>query len=121
MATAVIQRGFYPKTERESTLSDILQTPQEIGEEFFLSKTARARAPNGIRQGVATKGSNFTDSRRPGSARTITAPGIVVKMGSTDPKIVRAGRLSEMMKDLRIRDRRMKALVYLHEDTVKKI
>ena len=34
----VIHRGFYPKTERESTLSDILQTPQEIGEEFFLSK-----------------------------------------------------------------------------------
>ena len=34
----VIHRGFYPKTERESTLSDILQKPQEIGEEFFLSK-----------------------------------------------------------------------------------
>ena len=34
----VIHRGFYPKTERESTLSDILQPPQEIGEEFFLSK-----------------------------------------------------------------------------------
>jgi len=34
----VIHRGFYPKTERESTLSDILQTPQEIGKEFFLSK-----------------------------------------------------------------------------------
>ncbi len=34
----VIHRGFYPKTERESTLSDILQSPQEIGKEFFLSK-----------------------------------------------------------------------------------
>ena len=39
----VIHRGFYPKTERESTLSDILQTPQEIGKEFFLSKSAQAR------------------------------------------------------------------------------
>jgi hypothetical protein len=34
----VIHRGFSHKTERESTLSDILQKPSEIGKEFFLSK-----------------------------------------------------------------------------------
>ena len=34
----VIHRGFSPKIERESTLSDILQKPSEIGKEFFLSK-----------------------------------------------------------------------------------
>ena len=34
----LIHRGFYPKIEREFTLSDILQKPNEIGEEFFLSE-----------------------------------------------------------------------------------
>jgi len=34
----LIHRGFYLKTESASTLSDILQPPQEIGEEFFLSE-----------------------------------------------------------------------------------
>ena len=34
----LIQRGFYPKIESASTLSDILQPPEEIGEEFFLSE-----------------------------------------------------------------------------------
>ena len=34
----LIQVGFYPKIESEFTLSDILQHPSEIGEEFFLSK-----------------------------------------------------------------------------------
>ena len=34
----LIQRGFLPKIVRESTLSDILQPPNEIGEEYFLSE-----------------------------------------------------------------------------------
>ena len=34
----LIQVGFYPKTESGYTLSDILQKPEEIGEEFFLSE-----------------------------------------------------------------------------------
>ena len=34
----LIHRGFYLKTESASTLSDILQPPEEIGEEFFLSE-----------------------------------------------------------------------------------
>ena len=39
----VIQRGYYPKTERECTLSDILQKQNEIGKEFFLSDSAQQR------------------------------------------------------------------------------
>ncbi len=39
----VIQRGYYPKIERECTLSDILQKPSEIGKEFFLSESAHQR------------------------------------------------------------------------------
>ena len=39
----VIQRGYYPKIERECTLSDILQKPNEIGKEFFLSESAHKR------------------------------------------------------------------------------
>ena len=34
----LIHRGFYPKIESGYTLSDILQPPTEIGEEFFLSQ-----------------------------------------------------------------------------------
>ena len=34
----LIHRGFYPKTGSAYTLSDILQKPNEIGEEFFLSE-----------------------------------------------------------------------------------
>jgi hypothetical protein len=34
----LIHRGFYPKIESEFTLSDILQHPSEIGEEYFLSE-----------------------------------------------------------------------------------
>ena len=34
----LIHRGFYLKIESGYTLSDILQPPQEIGEEFFLSQ-----------------------------------------------------------------------------------
>ena len=34
----LIHRGFYPKIESEYTLSDILQPPSEIGEEYFLSE-----------------------------------------------------------------------------------
>ena len=36
----LIHRGFQgrPKTEREFTLSDILQKPNEVGEEYFLSE-----------------------------------------------------------------------------------
>mgnify|MGYP007055435860 CR=1 FL=1 len=33
----LIHRGYYPKTESASTLSDILENSQEIGEEYFLS------------------------------------------------------------------------------------
>ena len=36
----LIHRGFYPKTESGYTLSDILQKPEEVGEEFFLSEKA---------------------------------------------------------------------------------
>ena len=36
----LIQVGFYPKTESAYTLSDILQKPNEIGEEYFLSEKA---------------------------------------------------------------------------------
>ena len=32
------QVGFYPKIESAYTLSDILQNPEEIGEQFFLSQ-----------------------------------------------------------------------------------
>ena len=39
----LIHRGFYPKTESGYTLSDILQNPSEIGEEFFLSKLSQER------------------------------------------------------------------------------
>jgi len=34
----LIHRGFYPKIESGYTLSDILQKPEEIGEEYFLSQ-----------------------------------------------------------------------------------
>ena len=34
----LIRRGFYPKIESGYTLSDILQSPEEIGEEYFLSE-----------------------------------------------------------------------------------
>jgi len=34
----LIHRGFYPKTESGYTLSDILQNPSGIGEEYFLSE-----------------------------------------------------------------------------------
>jgi hypothetical protein len=34
----LIHRGFYPKIESEFTLSDILQPPSEVGEEYFLSE-----------------------------------------------------------------------------------
>jgi hypothetical protein len=34
----LIHRGFYPKIESGYTLSDILQPPSEIGEEYFLSE-----------------------------------------------------------------------------------
>ena len=42
----VIQRNFYPKTDRGSTLSDILQSPQEISEEYFLSEKVVQRILN---------------------------------------------------------------------------
>ncbi len=34
----LIHRGFYPKIESAFTLSDILQNPSEVGEEYFLSE-----------------------------------------------------------------------------------
>jgi len=41
----LIHRGFQelPKTENAYTLSDILQPPNEVGEEFFLSEKAQKR------------------------------------------------------------------------------
>jgi len=39
----LIHRGFYPKIESGYTLSDILQTPSEVGEEYFLSQKAQER------------------------------------------------------------------------------
>jgi hypothetical protein len=39
----LIQVGFYPKIESGYTLSDILQSPEEIGEEYFLSVGASKR------------------------------------------------------------------------------
>ena len=35
----LIHRGFYLKTDPECTLLDILQKPEEIGEEYFLSES----------------------------------------------------------------------------------
>ena len=37
------RRGFYPRIVRECTLSDILQKPEEIGEEYFLSSSQVAK------------------------------------------------------------------------------
>ncbi len=39
----LIHRGFYPKIESEFTLSDILQPPSEVGEEYFLSQQTTDR------------------------------------------------------------------------------
>jgi len=39
----LIRRGFYPKIESGYTLSDILQSPEEIGEEYFLSQQTSER------------------------------------------------------------------------------
>lgn len=39
----LIQVGFYPKIESGYTLSDILQPPSEVGEEFFLSEKAMSK------------------------------------------------------------------------------
>jgi hypothetical protein len=39
----LIQAGYYPKIESAFTLSDILQSPDEIGEEFFLSEKGLAQ------------------------------------------------------------------------------
>ena len=39
----LIHRGFYPKIERDCTLLGILQKPNEIGEEYFLSEKAQKR------------------------------------------------------------------------------
>jgi hypothetical protein len=48
----LIHRGFYPKTESGYTLSDILQPPSEIGEEFFLSEKQEDRVMNHPRRNV---------------------------------------------------------------------
>ena len=42
----LIHRGFYPKIESGYTLSDILQSPNEVGEEYFLSKDQEKRVTN---------------------------------------------------------------------------
>jgi len=39
----LIHRGFFPNKESEYTLSDILQSTEEIGEEFFLSERTMER------------------------------------------------------------------------------
>jgi len=46
----LIQAGYYPKTARGCTLSDILQSPEEIGEEYFLSERSLA----GLMKGQGT-------------------------------------------------------------------
>ena len=46
----LIHRGFYPKIESGYTLSDILQSPEEIGEEYFLSERSLA----GLMKGQGT-------------------------------------------------------------------
>ena len=46
----LIQAGYYPKIESGYTLSDILQSPEEIGEEFFLSEGAMEKImANGLK------------------------------------------------------------------------
>ena len=46
----VIQRTTFPKTGSEYTLSDILQAPNEIGKEFFLSQATMDKIlKNGIK------------------------------------------------------------------------
>ncbi len=46
----LIHRGFYPKIESGYTLSDILQHPSEVGEEFFLSVGAMEKImSNGLK------------------------------------------------------------------------
>jgi len=46
----LIHRGFYPKIESESTLLDILQKPEEIGEEYFLSRSQVESLTSGIQK-----------------------------------------------------------------------
>jgi hypothetical protein len=48
----LIHRGFYPKIESGYTLSDILQSPEEIGEEYFLSEKQEERIMNHPRKKV---------------------------------------------------------------------
>jgi len=44
------QRGFYPKIESEYTLLDILQKPEEIGEEYFLSESQVESLTSGMQK-----------------------------------------------------------------------
>ena len=44
------QRGFNPKTESEYTLLDILQKPEEIGEEYFLSESQVESLTSGMQK-----------------------------------------------------------------------
>jgi len=46
----LIHRGFYPKIESESTLLDILQRPEKIGEEYFLSRSQVESLTSGIQK-----------------------------------------------------------------------
>ena len=46
----LIQSGFYPKTERESTLSDILET--EVEDKYFLSEKQQDRILNHPRKNI---------------------------------------------------------------------
>ena len=48
----LIQVGFYPKIESGYILSDILQPPSEIGEEYFLSEKQEERIMNHPRKNV---------------------------------------------------------------------
>jgi hypothetical protein len=57
----LIHRGFYPKTESAFTLSDILQNPSEIGEEFFLSKLSQERIM-GYRDNKQTPIQSYSDT-----------------------------------------------------------
>ena len=46
----LIHRGFYPKIESEYTLLDILQKPEEIGEEYFLSESQVESLTSGMQK-----------------------------------------------------------------------
>ena len=89
----VIHRGFYPKTERESTLSDILQKPRRLERSFPIQKDDR------LFNGEAGETDGGLQGGGSGCARTITAR--YWKMGSSDTYIKMADYRND--EGLRIR------------------